>query len=134
MPLTDDERSEWEARFRTELEEEHAKRVEAQSEADRRRLSRKRTEEEEREAEVAKLRLQTREQFWKDNGYVKYIDSRGAELWLLPDEYERRMKARKRQKRNPVYEPLQAASTKQALLFLGVLALAVILGLALGSG
>lgn len=94
--LSPEERAELEARFRREVEQDHAQRLE--------RLHRKqetaRSNREERLArarqrEMSLLRDEVRMRFYKENGYQR-IEENGRERWLPPEEYASRQRARAR--------------------------------------
>jgi len=132
MSMSEGERKEWEARFRAEAEDEDRRRQERHQEESRLRKKRVHEEDAEREAELAVLKQKVREQFWQEKGYVRYKDSRGLESWVTPDEMERRERARKARKKHARYEARWGGNFRQTLMFAGVLALAVVLGLVLG--
>jgi hypothetical protein len=139
LSLTDDEKAHWRERFLSEVAQEHERRTAAAAEqksttehkkAERTRSGR---EELEREAEIARLRLKVREEFWQERGYVAYTDSRGTRLWLTPDEYEERMARRKRRRKPTFAKNPWEAVPKRAVFVAIVLGLAVLVGLFVGG-
>lgn len=126
VALTDEEKQKHSAAILAELAERHA----AQAEAPTSKPVAKHTADAEREAEIARLRLELQAQFHQDNGYVRYVDSRGTERWLSPEEAERRSKRRKG-KRRPVFEAQWTSRARNVGIALAIVALAVALGLAL---
>jgi len=127
--FSDDERRELEARFRSEAAAEHQKRMEKAQNPDR--PDAEPVDFRDRGSEMAKLRGQVREEFFVAHGYVKYRDTRGAEIWLTVDEVERRNRRKKRRKNN---QPENRDSpVRRIAVLIGVVVLAVVVGLALGS-
>jgi hypothetical protein len=120
--------------FLLQLEKEHA---EAKERFDERKARSKdkaqarRSEKE--ELGEAKRQQELREQFYKENGYKRYTNSRGKVLWLLPEEYEWRMRAKKdRAHRHAKYSNLANASeNRQRMVWIGLVLIAVVVGLAL---
>jgi hypothetical protein len=130
--LSDEERREIEARLRAELEHEHEARALHGDRTIEQRDDDRRAAEIVRESEVAKLRAEVKAAFWSERGFQRYVDSRGTEHWLTPDEYERRMQRRKH--RRPRNDPQKRnAALRRIAVFVGVLVLAIVIGLALGS-
>jgi hypothetical protein len=125
MGLTPEERERWTEHFRDEVKNEHDRRIQKAPHPSA--LQDEAWEEARREAEIARIRTETRKKFWQDNGYVRYIDSRDAEVWLTKEEYERR--TTRRRKRSRVFTPDWGGRAGRGLMLLGVIALAVILGL-----
>jgi hypothetical protein len=128
MSLSPEEREEWTRRFREEAKNEHERRMQKAPHPSA--LQDEAWEEARKEAEIARIRSETRKEFWQDNGYIRYVDSRGAELWLTESEYKRRTTRRK--KRQRVFTPDWGGRAARGLMLLGVIALAVIIGLFLG--
>lgn len=130
LVLTEDERKAAEARIIEELEEEHARRL-RRLEHKRQRVRSKREEEAQREKEliVAEMRDKMRHEFYSERGYKLYIDSRGRENWLTPEEYEWRTKVRRRRTRTREWVPsFKGARLNTVLIYAGMLVLAVVLG------
>ena len=76
------------------------------------------------------MRDQMRHQFYTERGYKLYIDSRGRENWLTPEEYEWRHKYRRRKRGRRKFVPkLKGYRMQTVLLYAGMLVLAVILGM-----
>jgi hypothetical protein len=128
MGLTPEERDEWARRFRDEAHDEHQRRM--QKAAHPATAKDDAWEEARKEAEIARIRTHTRNKFWEENGYVRYVDSRGAEIWLTQAESERRTAKRKR--RQKVFTPDWGGRTARGLMLLGVIALAIVIGLFIG--
>lgn len=126
MPLSDEERDSWVRQFRAEIEREDERRRAQSAEKAERKQHHVHEAEMRREAELAQLRLEVREQFWREQAYVPYTDSRGVEIWLTPEEHDKRKRARRRRVKK--YEEVWSGSLKSRVTFAGVLALAVILG------
>lgn len=130
--LTRDEKQKAEAEFEAELAAEHARRQEAvQRRKERRGGRRSSHDEDQRRIELYELREAVRERFYKDNGYKKYIDSTGREVWLSPEEYTQRMRRRKRRARSGGAEPQLGNTARQFMLYGGLALLAIVLGFAL---
>ena len=123
--MTDEERAEWQARYRAEVEEEDRRRR-VQTEATEKR----RQQTEDREVELAIIRQTAREAYYQEQGYVRYKDSRGTEIWLPADEYEQRTK-RKKHRRNRFFENL-GVKGQRFLLVAAIVFLGIALGLILG--
>lgn len=127
----DEEAREWRAKFREELEEEDRKR--AQAVAMRRRAAEAKgsgRNERERESELATMRDEVRAEFYLERGYQLYTDSTGRELWLSPEEYEYRTTRRRKRKKKRRLE-IVTPRRQTAMYFVGMLAIAVLMGLAL---
>lgn len=119
--------------LRRQLEQEHAERVARF--AERRAVGKERAKERQerkRRTKTHKVESAERLRFYKDKGYKKYVDSRGREMWLLPEEFAWRVKARKaRESRQKKYGSLTQGKYTHVWV-MGVAALvAVVLGLAL---
>jgi len=122
----DDERE----ALRAQFEQEHE---EAQRRFEERRAAGRDRAEAHRERKVRGKRLELeaveRKRFYKEHGYKRYVDSRGQEHWLLPEEYAWRQKAREaRNRRNRKYRNMSSGRYNQLLL----MGLAVLLAVALG--
>lgn len=76
---------------------------------------------------------EARKEFFKAKGYKRYVDSRGRELWLLPQEYDFRVRARKaREAKKGKYSGAPTRGPKeQILLWVALVGVAVAVGLAL---
>jgi hypothetical protein len=129
--VTEEERAEVSQRILEELDQEHARRM-AKSQPREDAPDPMSREVEDREAEIARLRVEIRDQFFAEHGYIRYRDSRGAEIWLTPDEHAKRLKRRSR-RRDDEGTPGSGDTARRAALFLGVLVLAVVVGLVLGA-
>jgi hypothetical protein len=120
--------------FRLQLEKEHAEAKERFEE----RKARSRDKAQARKSEKqelgeAKRQQAMREKFYKENGYKRYTNSRGKVLWLLPEEYAWRTRAKKdRAHRHAKYTSLANASdNRQRMVWIGLVMIAVVIGLAL---
>ena len=129
--LNEEESAQVEADFREELKAEHESRQEAQSVRETRaRKRRARTKQESQILAEEKLKLQVREQFYRENDYKLYTDSAGREHWLTPEEYDWRMRARARHDRNRRrFASKNLAKRRQLLMSIGAALLAALLGL-----
>jgi hypothetical protein len=99
LPLFDDE-EELRERLREELEQDHAERLEKL--AHRKQRAKDRTTERKEMQRVEgtkKLRDDVRDQFYDEKGYVEYVDASGRREWVPKEEYEWRMRRRKRSRR-----------------------------------
>jgi hypothetical protein len=131
LVLSEDERKEAQLRILEELEDEHARRL-RRLEHKRQRVRSKREHEAQREKDilVAEMRDKLRHEFYTERGYKLYIDSRGRENWLTPEEYEWRTKYRRRRRRTRKWVPsLKGARLRNVLIYAGMFALAVVLGM-----
>lgn len=129
--MTDEERRAVEAQMRADLEADHQKRLgrlgepSPMEEAARAELARR--ERERVEAEV-------REAFYLEKGYKPYENSRGQTEWLLPEEYDKRMRRRKRDRTRPK-GPDRAAGWGELALALAIsLGVGVLISLVLLRG
>jgi len=128
--LSDEERKDAEARIMGELEEEHERRL-RRLEHKRQKLRTKREQRAAREKEliVAEMRDKMRHEFYTERGYKLYIDSRGRENWLTPEEYEWRTRVRRRRRRRKKFAPsFKGTSLRTVLIYAGLLVVAVVLG------
>jgi len=99
VPLDDDE--ELRERIREELEQDHAERLEKL--AHRKQRAKERTaerKETQRLEGTKKLRDEVRDRFYDEKGYVEYVDASGRHEWVPKEEYEWRMRRRKRTRRS----------------------------------
>jgi hypothetical protein len=101
MSFLDEERKALIEQFQEEVALEHKTRTEALNAPKEKPKSR--IDEFQREAEIASLRQQVRTQFYLDNGYVPYTDSRGITHLIPPEEAARRQSRRRRTQRKPRY-------------------------------
>lgn len=130
MVLSEEERKEAEARILDELQEEHERRL-RRLEHKQRRVRSKREQQALREKElvVAEMREQMRHDFYTERGYKLYVDSRGRENWLTPEEFEWRTKYRRRRRRNRQIVPsFKGTRLRTVLIYAGLLVFAVVLG------
>jgi len=77
------------------------------------------------------LREEVRQRFYKENGYKRYLDSTGREVWLSPEEYAQRVRRRKRRSRSEGINDRLSANSRQLLLYAGLGLLALVLGFVL---
>lgn len=128
--------SDLEARIRADLEAEHAERkarFEQKKERGKRKREQRRTEREHVSEQELKQRLQA--EFFREKGYKKYVDSRGKTHWLLPEEYDHRVKARKaREDRKARYKSYQPPGDRKWLVWVGMVIFAMTVGLVLLRG
>lgn len=128
--MTDEERRAVEDRLRAELEADHRRRVEqATAPSPLEQAAREEAARRERE----RLEAEVREAFYLEKGYKRYENSRGQIEWLLPDEYERRMRRRKRT-RSPRGGEERASPQQLGFAFLLSLALGVLIALVVLRG
>jgi hypothetical protein len=135
LALSEEERDAAGERFRVELEAEHQRRHEKiQRRQEKARAKRYRKKSENRQVELYEIQEQIRQQFYKDNNYQLYTDSTGRQSWLSPEEYEWRMARRKnRGQKRKIYEPAFGNRRPMWLFYAGMLALAIVLGIALAK-
>ena len=122
-----------EVRIHEELEEEHQRRL-RRLEHKRQRVRSKREQQVQHKKElvIAEMRDQMRHDFYTERGYKLYVDSRGRENWLTPEEYEWRTRVRRRKRGRRKYVPrLKGHRLRTIVLYGGMLALAVALGMLL---
>ncbi|MCP4808563.1 MAG: hypothetical protein GY913_35445 [Proteobacteria bacterium] len=128
--------SELEARIRAELEAEHAERQERfEAKKERGKEKRERRRRVEAHADEQDLRRKMRADFHREQGYKEYVDSRGKTLWLPPEEYDHRVKARKaREARKSRYKAYQPPGQRKWLVWVGMVVFAVTVGFVLLRG
>lgn len=130
--MTQQEKQDAEAEFEAELAAEHDRRQEAiQRRRDRRGARPTSADEDKRRVELYELREAVRQRFYKENGYKRYVDSTGREVWLSPQEYEQRTRRRKNRRRSAPLDTPLASRTRTAMLYGGLALLALVLGFAL---
>ena len=114
-----------------QLEEEHARRlVSMERRRDRAKERRSRGTSDKNEARISEIQDTIRQQFYEDNNYKRYIDSRGNAHWLLEEEYEWRMKHRKRShKHRSNYSSLGKRQARMRAVNIAVVVVAIIAGL-----
>ncbi len=116
-----------------ELKADHVRRSEVlafEQSHSKERSEKRRSERKERD--LALLRADVREQYYRDNDYMEYTDSQGHRLWLSPEEYAWRVRRRSRnrvRRRRVVWVPTTRG--RVVLFYLGLAALAVITGILL---
>ena len=97
----DDDEDELREKLLEELEHEHAERLEKL--AHRKQRAKQRTAERKEVLRLEgskKLRDEVRDQFYDEKGYVEYVDASGRREWVPKEEYEWRMRRRKRSRRS----------------------------------
>ena len=130
MPLTDEEREAAQAQILRELEEEHGRRLGVLSrKREQLRTKNEREQQMQRDLEVAELRDEMRTRFYEERGYKQYVDSRGRESWLTPEEHEWRSRHRRRRRRHRFVPKLAGPRARTIALYAGMLVLAVVLGI-----
>lgn len=100
VPLDDDD-DQLREQILEELEQEHAERLEKL--AHRKQRARERIEvrkEAVRAQGTKKLREEVRDRFYDEKGYVEYVDGSGRREWVPKEEYEWRMRRRKKSRRS----------------------------------
>ncbi len=126
-PMSPDERDAVAAAFEAELAAEHEQRVARARKMQARTAARaNRLDSEQRVRETNKIKEKVRAEFHAKQGYKRYFDSTGRELWLTAEEFELRTKRRKHRRR--VFEPEAAGRTRTVLFYLGLLLVAVVMG------
>ncbi len=130
MVLSEEERKQAEALILEELEEEHARRLRRLEQKQQRvRSKHEQRAQREKELQIAEMRDEMRHEFYTERGYKLYIDSRGRENWLTPEEYEWRTTVRRRRRRRRQFVPsLKGTRLRTVLIYAGLLVMAVVLG------
>jgi hypothetical protein len=83
-----------------ELEREHADRLEKlEKRKDRARAKTHERREDVRAETTKKLRDEVRDKFYEEKGYVEYVDASGRREWVPKEEYEWRMRRRKKSRK-----------------------------------
>jgi len=114
-----------------QLEEEHRRRIVS--------MERRRSRAQERrsrgtnngeEAAIHDIQDRVRQQFYEEHGYKRYVDSRGNAHWLIAEEYEWRMKHRKRtQKHRSGYSGIGKRQMRMRMVNVAVVVVAILAGL-----
>ena len=97
----DDAEEELREKLLEELEQDHAERLEKL--AHRKQRAKERTEERKHAIRLQgtkQLRDEVRDRFYDEKGYVEYVDGSGRREWVPKEEYEWRMRRRKRSRRS----------------------------------
>ncbi len=126
--MTEEERQEILEEMSRKLETEHERRLMA-FETRRRRSQERKTGKKSGHPDSEKQQLwdEARLKFYKDHGYQKYVDSRGNVRWLLPEEYEYRMKRhRRRSKRHRTWFNTMTTRKQRRVLLLVLMITAAI--------
>ena len=127
--LTTAETAALEAAFKAELQAEHDARLEKlQAQKARARTAAREGRENARMLAENTVKERLREQFQRENGYKRYVDSTGREFWLPPEEYAFRMKRREGRQRNRILEPAELNKRRITLFYVGLFFLAVVIG------
>jgi hypothetical protein len=119
--------------IRAELEAEHQRRLERFQERRSRAHDSSRAHQETRLRKAEEdLRQSERRRFYQEQGYKEYVDSNGRAEWLPPQEYEWRMRRRKkRDRKGREYQPSVLTRRRELALYAVAAVIAVILGLIL---
>jgi len=134
LPITDEERSDYSAEFRQELEQEHVRRLD-RLDQQKQRIRDRKDERSRRafESEKADLRNELRKKFYEEKGYQLYTDSSGRDFWLTAEEYKYRTgRRRKRVQRKKT--KVMGLRWRTVALYMGAMAIAVLVGLAMTRG
>jgi hypothetical protein len=112
-----------------ELEAEHDQRME-QLEARKEKARARTHERKEREKEVLdrKFKEELRAEFYRERGYVEYVDRSGRRTWVPKEEYEWRMRRRKASRKRDL--PMNN-QTRQVLFYAATVIIALVIGLML---
>jgi hypothetical protein len=97
----DDAEDELRQKILEELEQDHAERLEKL--AHRKQRAKDRTQDRKEAIRLQgtkKLRDEVRDRFYDEKGYVEYVDASGRREWVPKEEYEWRMRRRKRSRRS----------------------------------
>ena len=132
LPLKNEEEAIVREEFQQKLEEEHQARLDDLSKKRDRARARSNSRKDRRSnAEIARIHEEMRQKFQKEQGYREYEDSVGRRYMVPPEEYDWRVKVRKR--RGPKHRVRREtkAKTRQMLAYAVVLVVAVIAGLVL---
>ncbi len=130
-PLTPAELEESRARFEADLLEEHNARVaKVQRRQERSDHVHSVRNQEARQKALNDLKAEVQAEFYKKNGYKLYTDSTGREHWLTPEEFAFRTDRRKRRKHR-IIEPIAMGRHRQWLFAVGIVGLALVLGMLL---
>ena len=89
-----------------------------------------------KQREIRSLKKSIEAEFWRGQGYKRYVTRHGKEIWLTPEELKERKARRRRHKRSKrsasdTQTIILHERIKRVLLYLAVLALGIILGLQL---
>ena len=114
-----------------QLEEEHSRRlVSLEKRLARAEERRSKGASSRQEASINGIQDRVRQQFYENNSYKRYLDSRGNAHWLLEEEYEWRMKHRKRSQRNRSNYSSQGKRQKRLMVVnIAVVIVAILAGL-----
>lgn len=132
LPLKKDEEEAIRAEFHQKLQEEHHDRLDELAKKRARAKARSRNRSERKaNADIARIHEEMREKFYKEQGYREYVDSVGRRHMVPPEEYDWRVKVRKR--RGPKYRVHREtkARTRQLIGYGIVLMIAIVAGLIL---
>ena len=130
VQLSEEEQRLLAERFRRELEEDYHRRLEnLATRKERARRNVQRHMRKKYEGQIAELRQQVQESFYREKGYKLHVDSQGRETWMPPEELDWHQKRRKRKIRKRRYRMAMAPQHKMLALYIGIAILAVVLGL-----
>lgn len=127
MPLSREQREETRKEHWQHLEEKEAERQRLQQAQSSRSMSPE-EEQAEVERERQKIRAEVEAEFYSSRGYKRYLDHLGIVRWLTPDEYDARMKRRHGHRKRSRNEALISPRMQQALIYVGVAILALLIG------
>lgn len=126
LPLSQEDRKQITDELLQEFEREHIAREQSRQQRSEHLHSRAHARHEKsREQEIQTLRLELKDQFYKDKGYRLYTDSSGRERWLSPTEWEWKQRHPRGKKRHRTYEIVQSPQYRvlAAYVFIGIIAI-----------
>ena len=129
MPLNDDDKSEIKESFLRELEQEHQQREERVERKSKKESNIRAFSQERKENEIASYKSEIRREFYEEHGYRLQKDRTGRDMWLSPAEQNHQKKRRKGNRRKNKYEDLFQKGGKPILLYAGIVAFAILVGL-----
>jgi len=126
-----DDKQRIEAEAQALLEEEHARRVDSFSAKLERSSQRREKSESDRAAHaIQEIHDRVRHQFYEENGYKLYTDSRGHKTWLLPEEYEWRTRHSRTSRRHRThYSSFESRRFRLRLITVAMFLMAIVTGL-----
>ena len=132
LPLKNEDEDLVRAEFQQKLEEEHQARLDDLAKKRSRARARSNSRADRRSnAEIARIHEEMREKFQKEQGYREYVDSVGRRFMVPPEEYDWRVRVRKRRGPKHRIRRETKARTRQMIAYSVVLIIAVIAGLIL---
>lgn len=123
MPLTPEE----EKKLRQEIQQELERREQSLRENKQKEEEERRRRLEQRMRE--KIREEEEERFFREKGYVKYLNHQGLVEWLTAEEAERRQQVRRKKKSSSRHRKYQKKRLRQIIInsAIGVLAVMILL-------